>query len=124
MSTWIHIATVSTSASPPDTLVRRSAARRPAALQKVRTDTGAPKRGKASTLIRARRTTHAPRSASAASTMSPYAMSWSHRAIASRRTRPDPVASASPGATSRSNRRPRAGGGTSSVDGIGELPVT
>jgi hypothetical protein len=40
VSTWIQIATASIEPSPPETVVRRSAATRPAALQNVRTATG------------------------------------------------------------------------------------
>src|SRR5215211_896206 len=43
-------------------------------------------------------------------------MSWSHRATASRRTRPSPPASAIPGRMVRSKTRPPAGGSTSSAD--------
>src|SRR6478752_5112429 len=55
------MATASTPPPPPETLVRRSAARRPVALQNVRTEIGSPKCGKASTFIRARRTSQSPR---------------------------------------------------------------
>ena len=51
-------------------LVRRSAANRPMPLQKVLSVTRSPKRGKASTRNRIRRTTQAPPSSKPASMMS------------------------------------------------------
>ena len=66
-SSQIHVAAASTDAEAPPTLVRRSAAKRPTPLQKVRTETGSPKRGNASTLILQRRTIQTPRCAKPAS---------------------------------------------------------
>ena len=60
-------ATVSTVALPPLIEVRRSAEKRPMPLQKVRSVSSSPKRGKESTRIRVRRTIQAPRPSKPAS---------------------------------------------------------